>query len=125
MEDVARWRISLAIMGAFAAVSPPDRRLAVVAGMAGAALPDLDKPTKLWFNWTPVPAAVDHFHGRIQDEAPGRAPVELAAAGAFAAAALIMLRRSWPGRLSRQWIAQPDQGGQAAQRDLEHGRRVR
>jgi hypothetical protein len=116
--------ISLAAMGVFAAVSPPDRRRAVLAGMAGAALPDIDKPTRLWFGWSPFPVAVDRFHARIQDESPGRAPVELAAAGAFAAAALIVLRRSRPGRLSRrragpgrlarQWIAQPDQGCQAA-----------
>jgi len=100
--------ISLAAMGAFAAVSPPERRLAVLAGMAGAALPDLDKPTKLWFGWSPFPAAVDRFHVRIQDEARGRAPIELAAAGAFATAALLVLRRSRPGGLSRQrpsWAA--------------------
>ncbi len=94
--------ISLATMGVLAAVSPPERRRAVVAGMAGAALPDIDKPTRLWWGWSPFPAAVDRFHARIQDEAPGRAPVELAAAGAFAAAALTVLRRSRPGRLSRQ-----------------------
>ncbi len=93
--------ISLALIGAFAAASPPDRRQAVLAGMAGAALPDLDKPTSLWWGWSPFPAAVDRFHSRIQDEAPGRAPVELAAAGAFAAAALTVLRRSRPRRLSR------------------------
>src|SRR5580692_4714711 len=50
--------ISLAAMGAFAAVSPPDRRPAVLAGMAGAALPDLDKPTRLWFGWSPWPGPV-------------------------------------------------------------------
>ncbi len=93
--------ISLAAMGVFAAVSPPDRRPAVLAAMAGAALPDLDKPTRLWFGWSPFPAAVDCFHSRIQDEAPGRAPIELAAAGAFAAAALTVLRRARPTRLSR------------------------
>jgi hypothetical protein len=90
--------ISLATMGVFAAMSPPDRRLAVVAGMAGAALPDIDKPTRLWFGWSPFPAAVDCFHARIQDEAPGRAPIELAAASAFAAAALLVLRRAWPSQ---------------------------
>ncbi len=65
--------ISLATMGALAAMSPPERRRAVVAGMAGAALPDIDKPTTLWFGWSPFPAAVDRFHAGIQDEAPGRA----------------------------------------------------
>lgn len=88
--------IGLAAMGVFAAVSLPDRRLAVVAAMAGAALPDADKPTRLWFGWSPFPAAVDRFHQRIQPEAPGRAPIELAAASAFAAAALLVLRRARP-----------------------------
>ena len=93
--------ISLATMGAIAVVSPPDRRPAVVAGMAGAALPDLDKPTMLWFGWSPFPAPVDRFHSRIQREAPRRAHIEVLAAGAFAAAALIALRRSRPQPLSR------------------------
>jgi hypothetical protein len=87
---------SLAVMGAFAVVSPPQRRLAVVAGMSGAALPDLDKPARLWFGWSPFPAAVDGFHSRIQHEAPHRGRLELAWAGAFAAAALITLRGARP-----------------------------
>ena len=125
--------ISLATMGVLAAVSPPERRRAVVAGMAGAALPDIDKPTTLWFGWSPFPAAVDRFHARIQDEAPGRARIELAAAATSprpgspcsAGPGRAAYRGDGPGRLSRQWIAQPDQGCQAAQRDLEHGCRVR
>ena len=85
--------IGLAAMGAFAAASSPDRRLAVLAGMTGAALPDLDKPAILWFGWSPFPGPVDRFHSRIQREAPRRAAQELAVAGVFAAAALIALRR--------------------------------
>jgi hypothetical protein len=90
--------LSLAAIGAFAAVSPPDRRLAVVAAMAGAALPDADKPTNLWWGWSPFPAAVDRFHSRIQREARDRWPVELVAAAVFGSAALITLRRSGLGR---------------------------
>jgi hypothetical protein len=86
--------IGLATMGAFAAVSPPDRRVAVVSGMAGAALPDIDKPSRLWFGWSPFPAAVDDFHQRIQHEASHRAYQEALWAGAFAAATLVVLRRS-------------------------------
>ena len=84
--------VSLAALGAFAALSPPGRRPAVVAGMLGAALPDLDKPARFWSGRSPFPRAVDRFHSRIQREAPGRAHVELLAAGGFAAAALIALR---------------------------------
>lgn len=85
--------ISLAAMGAFAALAPADRRAAVVAGMAGAALPDIDKPAKLWFGRSPWPRVVDEFHMRIQPEASGRAHIELLAAAAFGAAALSALRR--------------------------------
>ena len=65
--------ISLAVMGAIAAAAPPDRRLAVLAGMTGAALPDLDKPSNLWFGRSPFPAAVDRFHWRhpARGVAPG------------------------------------------------------
>jgi hypothetical protein len=84
--------ISLAAMGAFAALSPAERRPAVVAGMAGAVLPDMDKPARLCFGWSPFPGAVDRFHGRIQPEASGRAHIELLAAGAFAAAVLTVFR---------------------------------
>ena len=101
--------VSLAAMAAFAALAPADRRLAVVAGMTGAALPDADKPARLFFGRSPFPAAVDRFHDRIQHEAPGRAHVEILAAFALAAAAASALRRTtvpagsagrpwWPGR---------------------------
>ena len=88
--------VSLAATGVLAAVAPPDRRLAVLAGMAGAALPDADKPARLWFGWSPFPRAVDRFHSRIQDEAAGRVHVELLAAGALAGGALVALR-PYPG----------------------------
>jgi hypothetical protein len=90
--------ISLAVAGASVAASPPDRRLAVLAGMAGAALPDLDKPAKLWFGRSPFPPAFDRFHMGIQDEAANRLYIELLAAAALAPAALIALRtrRSLP-----------------------------
>ena len=80
--------ISLAAMGVITALCPAERRPGVVAGMAGAVLPDLGKPTKLWFGWSPFPAAVDRFHVRIQREAAGRAHVELLAATTFAGALL-------------------------------------
>jgi hypothetical protein len=88
--------VSLAAVGTIAAASPADRRLAVLAGMAGAALPDLDKPTVMWFGWSPFPRAVIRFHGRIQDEAAGRAHWEVLAAGVLALTALLALRRPRP-----------------------------
>ncbi len=94
----------LATIGTFAAIAPPERRLAVLAGMAGAALPDLDKPSQLWFRKSPFPRAVDDFHAAIQDESPDRAHYELAAAVVLGAAALALLRKRgvrsspWPCR---------------------------
>jgi hypothetical protein len=85
--------ISLGVMGAFTALSPPDRRMAVLAGMTGAALPDIDKPARLWFGRSPWPRAVDRFHGGIQRESRDRAPVEFLAACVLAAAALTALQR--------------------------------
>jgi hypothetical protein len=91
--------ISLATIAAVAAGSPPDRRLAVLAAMTGAALPDIDKPAVLWFGWSPFPAAVDRFHMGIQDEAAHRFYVELLAAAVLAPAALIALRAG----VDRRW----------------------
>ncbi|HZP50351.1 hypothetical protein [Actinocrinis sp.] len=69
---VADGLTGLAVMGAAAAVTPPARRAAVIAGMVGAAVPDIDKPTRIFFGFSPFPRRVDEFHSRIQDEAPGR-----------------------------------------------------
>jgi hypothetical protein len=89
---VADGLVSLAVAGALAAASPSVRRAAVLAGMAGAAIPDLDKPSKLWFGRSPFPAAFDRVHMGIQDEAAHRFYVELLAAAALTPAALIALR---------------------------------
>jgi hypothetical protein len=82
----------LAAMGAMTAIAPRGARLAVLAGMAGAALPDLDKPSVVFFGRSPFPRVVDAIHMRIQDEAPHRFKYELAAAAGFAAVAAALLR---------------------------------
>jgi hypothetical protein len=84
--------IGLAVMAAMTALAPPPSRLAVLAGMAGAALPDLDKPSKLFFGRSPFPPAVDHFHSTIQHEAPRRAHYEATAAVFFGSLAVALLR---------------------------------
>jgi hypothetical protein len=83
----------LAVMGAFTAIAPRDRRLAVLAGMAGAALPDLDKPSRVFFGRSPFPRAWDRFHSRIQDEAPDRFHYEVAAAAVLSVGALALVRK--------------------------------
>jgi hypothetical protein len=94
---VADGLTSLAAVAALTALSPAERRPAVLAGITGAALPDIEKPTKLFLGWSPFPAAVDRFHSRIQREAAGRGHLEVLAAGALAVAALTALRRPTPG----------------------------
>ncbi len=88
--------VGLAVMGTLAAVAPPRVRSAVIAGMAGAALPDLDKPSRVFFGRSPFPRVVDKFHGAIQREARGRFPMEVAVGAGFAAATIAVLaaRRS-------------------------------
>lgn len=89
---VADGLTGLAAMAALTAVAPAGRRWGVLAGMAGAALPDLDKPSLLWFGRSPWPAAVNRFHGEIQDEAPDRLNREVTVAAVFAGSALALLR---------------------------------
>jgi len=100
---VADGLVSVAVAGALAAASPPGCRTAVLAGMAGAALPDLDKPGRLFFGRSPFPAAVDRFHGRIQREAWHRGYVEILAAAALTPAALTVFRR--PGTRSSRRLS--------------------
>ena len=82
----------LAVMGAMTALAPRGRRAAVLAGMAGAALPDLNKPSVVFFGRSPFPRAVDRLHKVIQNEAPHRFKYELAVAVACCAAAVGLLR---------------------------------
>ncbi len=84
--------VGLAVMATMTALAPRGRRAAVLAGMAGAALPDLDKPSLLFFGRSPFPPAVDRFHTRIQHEAPRRAHYEATAAVIFGAVAVVLLR---------------------------------
>lgn len=59
--------VGLAAMAAATALAPPPMRGAVVAGMLGAALLDVDKPAEL-LGWHPVPAGVQRLHVAVQRE---------------------------------------------------------
>jgi hypothetical protein len=87
--------IGLAVTAAIAAASPPAVRASALAGLAGACIVDMDKPGRHFFGRSPFPAAIDRFHGRIQNEAPVGRWVEAAAAAALAAcvAGVFRLRR--------------------------------
>ena len=83
------------MLAAVARATPPPLRPAVVAGMLGASLPDLDKP---WVLVTgrpgPWPAAFDRLHKAVQREAPHRLPLEVALAGALALVLAAVSRRA-------------------------------
>jgi hypothetical protein len=88
----------LAAMAVMTAIAPPDVRPAVLVAMAGAALPDLDKPSYIYFGRSPFPRVVNEFHGVIQNEAHGRAHYEVGAAVLFGLTALVLLRGCPRGR---------------------------
>jgi hypothetical protein len=81
----------LAVMGTLTALAPPDRRLAVLAGMVGATFPDLDKPFKLVTGRRLFPRAVNWFHGAIQRESRDRFVVEIAAGSVLSGAAIAVV----------------------------------
>jgi hypothetical protein len=74
---VADGLTGLAAMASVTMATEPEGRAAVLAGMAGAAFLDLDKPSSVFFGFSPFPQRVDAFHGRIQRESPRRMPQEL------------------------------------------------
>jgi hypothetical protein len=86
--------LGLAAIAAVARATPRHRLLPVLAGIAGACLPDLDKPGRQFFGRSPFPAWFDWVHGAIQPESPRRFPVEVAAATTLGAAVAVSLRRS-------------------------------
>jgi len=85
--------LGLACIGAVLATTATPQRLRVAAGIAGACLPDMDKPGRQFFDRSPFPGWFDRFHDRIQREAVHRWTVELSAAAAFTAAFALLVRR--------------------------------
>ena len=83
----------LAAMATIHAVTPRARRLRVLAGMSGAAFPDLDKPALLFFGRSPFPRAFDDFHVAIQRESQDRMPQEFVVGATLLAVALAVVRR--------------------------------
>jgi hypothetical protein len=87
-------------LAAIALVARASRRqrpavlLSALAGMAGGAFPDLDKPSRLFFGGSPFPARWDDFHSRIQRESPQRLPQEFVVAAGLVALVALVLRGS-------------------------------
>ncbi|MGH2687324.1 MAG: hypothetical protein ACRDKW_00735, partial [Actinomycetota bacterium] len=71
------------------------RRLPVLAGMVGAALLDVDKPSRHFFGRSPFPAMVDRVHADIQvgREHAHKMGQEFAVAAGLAAVAAFLCSR--------------------------------
>jgi hypothetical protein len=81
---------------------PP--RTALLAGIAGAAVLDSDKPGEYFFGVNPLPDRLDRFHQRIQRESPEGMRVEIAVGVALAGVTAALLTRA---RRGRRWRAEP------------------
>ena len=82
-----------------AAGVPP--RAALLAGIAGAAVLDSDKPAEFFFGFNPFPRWLNQFHQSIQRESPEGMRTEVVAGVALAtiaAAVLVRRRRHYPTR---------------------------
>ena len=86
--------LGAATMAGVAATTPRRRRVAVLAGMAGAALLDMDKPCTVFFGRSPFPEVVDRVHAGVQRESPHRMPQELLVGVAGALVVSVAVRRS-------------------------------
>ena len=83
----------LAVIAVLARATPQHRLLTMLSGIAGACVPDLDKPGRQFFGRSPFPSWFDRAHGAIQPESARRFPIEVAAALLFTAALVVLLRR--------------------------------
>ena len=69
--------LGLTAMAGVTAATEPGARLRVLAGMAGAAFPDLDKPADRFLGFSPFPRRWDAFHRAVQNEEARRMPQEV------------------------------------------------
>ncbi|QIK65768.1 hypothetical protein G7072_04920 [Nocardioides sp. HDW12B] len=97
--------LGLTAMAGVTAATEPSARLRVLAGMAGAAFPDLDKPADRFLGFSPFPRRWDAFHQAVQHESAGRMPQEVLVGLAQVALLAALARRrpsgqGLPGRTS-------------------------
>ena len=85
--------LGLATVALVTVAGVPPRR-ALIAGMAGAAVLDSDKPGEFFFGVNPLPGWVDRIHKQIQRESPEGLRTELAAGVALAAMTVAVLVRA-------------------------------
>jgi hypothetical protein len=85
--------LGLGVCAVLLAAAPRRARPLVAAGIAGACLIDMDKVGRHFVGRSPFPAAVDRFHGRIQNERPHGGLVEAATAAALGGVIAVLLAR--------------------------------
>jgi hypothetical protein len=91
----------LAAMAVLTASAPRGARLAVLAGMTGACLPDTDKVGRFFVGRSPWPTRFDRFHEKIQNESPEIFAREVAVAAALCVLSTAALR-AWSARTAAQ-----------------------
>jgi len=84
--------IGLVAIAAVGKLAEPSRRVSVLTGVFGACLPDIDKPSYLFFGRSPFPSWFDWFHQVIQHERPHRWKREVSVAAGMAVLAVTVLR---------------------------------
>jgi hypothetical protein len=84
--------IGLAAIAVVGRLTEPSHRFTVLAGVFGACLPDIDKPSELFFGRSPFPSWFDRFHQVIQHERPHRWKREVTVAAGMAVLAAVVLQ---------------------------------
>ena len=90
--------VGLALIAVALRVVAPRRRPAVLAGIVGACLPDLDKPGRRFVGRSPWPERFDRLHAEMQvgAESPDRLAQDVAIAAVGTAVSLALLREEEP-----------------------------
>jgi hypothetical protein len=89
--------VGLAVCAAALSAAPRAARVPVAAGIAGACIIDMEKPSRHFFGRSPFPPGFDRFHGRIQTERPIGWVVEAVAAATLVAMLAPALGRARAG----------------------------
>ena len=86
--------VGLGLIAAVLRVVPPSRRPAVLAGIVGACLPDMDKPGRRFAGRSPWPERFDRLHASIQIgvESPDRLRKDVALIASGGVATFVLLR---------------------------------
>jgi len=83
--------LGCALIGTLLLAAPS--KPAVAAGIAGACLPDLDKPAQYFFGKVPFPAWWQELHRKANNQRPGLAPREMVIGAVGMTAVMVAMSR--------------------------------